>query len=71
MKYTITGNENNGIDKVVYECNIGEALIIDYLISDAYRNETMPPQDMKIIEQMKTTMAKELERLAKEGREEE
>lgn len=54
MNYTIVKTEDGGVEKIIYECSTFEALIINCLLADAYRDfENTHPQDMELIIRMR------------------
>lgn len=54
MNYTIVNTEDGCIDKIIYECSPCEALIINCLLADAYRDfGNTHPQDMQLIIRMR------------------
>ena len=54
MNYKIVKTEDGGVEKIIYECSTFEALIINCLLADAYRDfENTHPQDMQLIISMR------------------
>lgn len=54
MNYKVINTEEGYIEKIIYECSVCEALIINCLLADAYRDfENTHPQDMQLIIRMR------------------